>query len=430
MPMSSHKLLLVDDEQGILDALQRLLFEEDYEVETATNGKEALKKMSDNNFSLIISDQRMPEMTGAAFLQKAKELHPDTIRIMLTGYSDIKDAVAAINKGEVYRYINKPWDDEELKLIVKQALKQYALIAENRELHALIKEQNEALKDINKNLEQKVQERTQQIEKKNKELEHNFITSIRVFTEIISQYDNYLGEHSKRVSILARKLAESMKLPDTQVLDIEIAGLLHDIGAIALPKRVFSRDRHELGNTEILQLERHPVLGQESLRPIEKLQKVGVIIRHHHEHYDGTGYPDGLKKDKIPLESRIISVVDSYDLKANARGYFQEASPQLATKELMQNRGTNLDPEIVNAFFDLLRKIKVSFADEVTLPLSKLEEGMKLSRDLFTRSRVLLMERNSVVRAKDLERIHNFHGTDPIIDKIYVYKQQTEKAKS
>ncbi len=428
--MSPHKLLLVDDEQGILDSLTRLFFEEDYETETASSGNEALKKLSGNNFSLIISDQRMPEMTGAQFLQKAKELHPDTIRIMLTGYSDIKDAVAAINKGEVHKYINKPWDDDELKMVVKQALKQYDLIAENRELHAIVKEQNEALKDINKNLEQKVQERTHQIEEINKELERNFITSIRVFTGMISQYDEFLGEHSKRVSILARKLAESMKLPDTQLLDIEIAGLLHDIGAISLHKRVFSKDTSELSNTELLQLQRHPVLGQDSLKAIEKLKGVGLIIRHHHEHYDGTGYPDGLERGDIPVEARIIAVVDRYDLRANARSYFQEASPQLAAKELMQNRGTRFDPEIVNAFFDLLKGFKDSLADEIALHFSKLEKGMKLSRDLLTKSGVLIINKCSVIKEKDLERIHNFHATDPIIDKVYVYKSKTNNSSS
>ncbi len=423
--MSPHKLLLVDDEQGILDSLERLFFEEDYEVETASSGKEALKKLSGNNFSLIISDQRMPEMTGAQFLQKAKELHPDTIRIMLTGYSDIKDAVAAINKGEVYKYINKPWNDDELKTTVKEALKQYDLIAENRELHALVKEQNEELKGINKSLEQKVQERTHQINEKNKDLERNFITSIRVFTGMIAQYDEFLGDHSKRVSILATKLAEFMELSDTQLLDIEIAALLHDIGAIALPKRVFSKDTRELSNSEALQLQRHPVLGQENLESIERLKNIGVIIRHHHENYDGTGYPDGLKREEIPVEARIIAVVDRYDLRANARNYFQEASPQLAAKELMQNKGTRFDPEIVNAFFSLQKGFKESLANEIALPFSELEKGMKLSRELSTKSGVLIIKKDSVIQEKDLERIHNFHATDPIIDKVYVHKQKT-----
>ena len=427
--MSSHKLLFVDDEHGVLDALERLFFDDDYHIETAGSGKEALTKMISNNFSLIISDQRMPEMIGAEFLQKAKELSPDTIRIMLTGQSDIKDAVAAINKGEVYKYINKPWDDEELRQIVKQALKQYDLVVENRGLHTLVKEQNEALKDINENLKQKVQKRTHEIEEKSKELEHNFIASIRVFAGILSHYDSFLGEHNKRVSALAVKLAEGMDLPESQVLDIEIAGLLHDIGAIALPKRVFSRDSCELSNTELLQLQRHPLLGQETLTPIDKLHTVGVIIRHHHERYDGTGYPDGLKGEKIPLESRILAVVDCYDLKANARGYFQKASPKLAADELLKHRGSSFDPQIVNAFFDLFKKTKVSQEDEIALSLSELEEGMKISKALFTRGGVLLLEKDSVIQEKDLVRIHNFHANDPIIDKIYVHKPLQEDSK-
>lgn len=420
--MAEHKLLFVDDEKGILDALERLFLDEDYHIETATSGREALKKMGNNDFSLIISDQRMPEMTGAEFLEKAKERSPETIRIMLTGHSDIKDAASAINQGEIYKYINKPWDDDELRLIVKQAIKQYDLILENRELHRMLKERNEELKNANKGLEQKVQERTREINEKSKELENNFITSIRVFTSLISHYDSFLGDHCKRVSILSRKLAEHMKLPDAQVLDLEITGLLHDIGAIGLPKRIISRDSSELNKTELAQLERHPVLGQESITVIKKLDQVGVIIRHHHERYDGEGYPDGLKRDGIPLEARILAVTDSYDLKANARSYFQEASNQLAVNYLKKNRGSYFDPEIVNAFLDLLEVITVTNSNEVALPLSNLKKDMKLSRDLLTKSKRLLMEREFILREIDLERIHNFHKMDPIVDKIYVYK--------
>jgi response regulator RpfG family c-di-GMP phosphodiesterase len=419
--MSKHKLLLVDDEQGILDALTRLLFEEDYEIETATSGKDALQKMSTTTFSLIISDQRMPEMTGAQFLQKARELHSDTIRIMLTGYTDIKDAVDAINQGGIYRYINKPWNDDELKLVVKQALKHYNLIEENRQLHTLIKDQNEALKEINKNLEQRVKERTQQIEGKNKELESNFITSIRVFSGLIAYFDEYLGQHSKRVALFARRLAQHLNLPEQEVLDIEIAGLLHDIGSISLPKRIFYVERRSLNKTEIAQLERHPLVGQELLVAIEKLKNVGIIIRHHHECYDGTGYPDGLRGKEIPLGARIIAVVDSYDFKANARGYSQDASPQLALGELTKQRGSGLDPEIVNAFLDLCEGSKAPQDGERALSPSQLEKGMKLSRNLVTKSGQVLMKRDALIQEKDLERIKNPHDTDPIVGKIYVY---------
>lgn len=420
--MSGHKLLLVDDEQGILESLERLFLDEDYHIETATSGREALMKMDDNDFSLIISDQRMPEMTGAEFLEKAKERSPETIRIMLTGHSDIKDAASAVNKGQIYKYINKPWDDDELRLVVKQSIKQYDLLLENRELHRMLRERNDELENVNKGLEQKVQERTREIKEKNTELENNFITSIRVFTSLISHYDSFLGDHSKRVSVLSRKLAEHMKLPEAQVLDIEVAGLLHDIGAIGLHKRVISRDASELSKTELAQLERHPVLGQESITVIKKLNHVGVIIRHHHERYDGRGYPDGLKRDEIPLAARILAVVDSYDLKANARSYFQEASPQLAVNCLKKNRGSYFDPEIVNAFLDLLEIITATGSHEVAVPLSSLKKGMKLSRDLLTKSGRLLMESESVLREIDLERIHNFHKMDPIVDNVYVHK--------
>ena len=170
------------------------------------------------------------------------------------------------------------------------------------------------------------------------------------------------------------------------------------------------------------QLERHPVLGQESITVIKKLNNVGVIIRHHHERYDGGGYPDGLKRESIPLESRIIAIVDSYDLKANARSYFQEASPQLAVNYLKKNSGSCFDPEIVNSFLDLIEAIKVTNSNEVALPLSKLRKDMKLSRDLLTKSKRLLIERDTILREIDLERINNFHKMDPIVDKVYVYK--------
>ena len=145
--------------------------------------------------------------------------------------------------------------------------------------------------------------------------------------------------------------------------------------------------------------------------------------------FDGTGYPDGLKGEKIPLESRIIAVVDSYDLKANARGYFQNASPKLAANELLKHRGSRFDPELVNAFFDLLNKNKVSQTDEIALSLSELSEGMKISKDLFTKGGVLLLEKNTIIQEKDLVRIHNFHANDPIIDKIYVHKPLQEDSK-
>jgi hypothetical protein len=133
-----------------------------------------------------------------------------------------------------------------------------------------------------------------------------------------------------------------------------------------------------------------------------------------------------LKGEDIPLEARIIAVVDSYDLKANSRFYSQKASPKLAVHHLIEYRGSYFDPDIVNAFFNLLKKIKVPSADKVSLPISELKEGMQLSRDLSTKSGLLLLQKDTILQEKDLERIYTYHAVDPVIDEIFVYKHDKE----
>ena len=157
-----HKLLFVDDEEKVLASLKRLFMGHDYEVAIASSGDEALKMIEKNPVDLIISDQRMPEMTGVEFLGKAREICPDTIRMILTAYSDIDAAIASINEGQVYKFIMKPWENDELRLTVVKALEHYDLIKENKRL-------NEELKEWNKTLEKKVEDRTKELmEEKNK----------------------------------------------------------------------------------------------------------------------------------------------------------------------------------------------------------------------------------------------------------------------
>ncbi|MDO9110071.1 MAG: response regulator, partial [Desulfatirhabdiaceae bacterium] len=150
-----HFILLVDDEQSITRSLQRLFRKERYQILTASSGQEGLNILSgfDKPVSLIISDQRMPAMTGAQFLEKARTLAPEAIRFLLTGYSDVKDILDAVNKGEIHRYLTKPWNDDDLLLQVRSALEAYELKVENRRLNALTAQQNEALTELNQDLE-------------------------------------------------------------------------------------------------------------------------------------------------------------------------------------------------------------------------------------------------------------------------------------
>ena len=167
-----HTLLFVDDEVSITKALQRLFRREGYYILTASSGQEGLALLgkAEKPVSLIISDQRMPQMTGAQFLEKAKEIFPDAIRFLLTGYSDMDAIVDAVNKGEIHRYLTKPWNDDDLLLQVRQGLDQYELVLENRRLLVLTNKQNKELSELNKDLEKKVEKRTQEIREKNESL--------------------------------------------------------------------------------------------------------------------------------------------------------------------------------------------------------------------------------------------------------------------
>jgi response regulator RpfG family c-di-GMP phosphodiesterase len=167
----THTILCVDDEEGILHSLKRLLRKEDYSVLTASSGAEGLKILADHDVHLVISDQRMPQMSGTDFFAAVKEQYPDTIRVILSGYTDVDSITESINKGHIYKFFLKPWNDQSLKLEIKQALDQYDLIQANRRLNEKVLEQNEALRKTNENLETLVSERTMELEIQNQALE-------------------------------------------------------------------------------------------------------------------------------------------------------------------------------------------------------------------------------------------------------------------
>lgn len=170
--MDDYSILLVDDEQNILNSLRRLLLDEDCRILTAPGGSEALAMLAGGERpAVIVSDQRMPGMEGSEFLARARELAPESVRIMLTGYADIGAAVDAVNRGGISRYVTKPWNDHELRLIIREALKSYGLIRENRRLTAELQEKNRLLEELNEDLERKVEERTRDLLRKMKELE-------------------------------------------------------------------------------------------------------------------------------------------------------------------------------------------------------------------------------------------------------------------
>lgn len=418
------KILFVDDEIHILKSLKRLFREEPYEVLTTSSPLEALEVLEEHEVPVVVSDQRMPEMEGTVLLRQVKEKWPDTVRMILTGYADLDAAVAAINQGSVYRFISKPWDDTELKLAVRNAFEHYQLVADNKKLFELTVNQNMELVDLNQNLEKKVEERTEEIRGLLQRLEKSFQELIRVFIEVMELFNPALGGHAKRVNEIAEKIARQYGLSEEQVHLIKQSALLHDIGLVGLPRSLLENEEETYGKAELALIQQHPTLGHMTLNKIEDLKEVSTIVKEHHENFNGSGYPEGLRGEKISLEARILHVADDCDHFMNKKNMpLQEALEALKRKS-----GLEYDPQVVVTLLGIHDQLHPSTENEVAFWLEDLQPGTVLSRDIRTHTGLFLIAKHTQIEKPHLERLSNFHRIYPIVDRIYVYKASIKKA--
>ncbi len=322
-----HKLLLIDDEPANLRLLRRVL-SSDYETLFAENGLDGLKILEQERISLIISDQRMPGMTGVQVLEESRRIQPDAIRILLTGYTDIQALIDAINSGQIYKYIQKPWDAEDLKLTVKRAIESFEMKVLN---DGLIIELQSALR----------------------QLENLSLGTIIALANALDAKCDYTSGHSLRVSRYAVSIGIQLGLSQEDLRDIELTGILHDIGKIGVPESILWKPgRLDEEEQKIMSI--HPVRSSEMIGEIDLFDRVKLWVKHHHEHLDGSGYPDGLAGEAIPLGARVVLVADAYDAMTSDRPYRKSIGYLKASSELRKHAGRQFDPEIVEA---LLRAV-------------------------------------------------------------------------
>ena len=360
--MQAHTVLFVDDEPNILRAIQRILRNEDMTVLTSSSAEEALNLLSHTEVHAVVSDQDMPGTNGVELLSRVRDHHPAIIRMMLTGFTAMNVAVDAINRGEIFRLITKPWNDEELKTILRQAYDHYDLKQEIRRLNQVTRSQNFSLQDMNKSLEAKVRQRTRQLDEKNHELKTAYIQTIRALAEAIDAKDSYTRGHSERVAVYASRIARKMKLDTPLIERVYFAGLLHDVGKIGIPDAIITKpDR--LSDEEYEEIKKHPEIGAKILEPVEFLRQIVPCVRHHHEWFDGSdrGYPERLISHSIPLPSRIILVADTAEAMTSDRPYRKGLPLNRVTSELRKFSGSQFDPVVVDAFLELLEKEGESF---------------------------------------------------------------------
>jgi len=415
-PQPTATLLFVDDEPNILASLKRLFRPFGYRIFTADGGAQGLEILAQETIDLVVSDMRMPGMDGSQFLEKVRHKSPETMRILLTGYAEIGAAVDAINKGQIYRYLAKPWEDNDIVLTVKLALQHKMLAQERQRLEVLTRQQNEELKGMNANLEAKVEARTEDVRRAmallgaaHQKLKENFITSIRVFSNMIEMRDARMGGHSRRVADLSRTIAQHMGMSDAAVEEVFIAALLLDVGKIGMPDSLLNKTFSSLNKEERDEVVKYPVKGQLALMALEQLRGSAQLIRNHRERFDGMGFPDRLWGAAIPLGARILALTKDYDACQLGTINNEGLNQPDAVLYIQQRKGRRYDPAIVDAFLSVMgRSTQGQIKLELALRRVQLKPGMVLARDVITQKGQLLLAKERILDEQLIGQVGRF----------------------
>jgi response regulator RpfG family c-di-GMP phosphodiesterase len=321
--------------------------------------------------------------------------------------------MGAINRGEIYRYIAKPWDDNDIILTIKDAITRTELEKEKKRLEALVLAQNEELRQMNASLEIKVEARTSDLRHANDKLKANFITSIKMFTALIELRDSKLAGHSRRVAELARRLAQALQLDAKQVQEIFVAGLLHAIGKVGFDDTLLCTPVATMSPRQLEIFRKHPVRAEQLLMSLSELKSAVEIIRAQLERFDGSGYPQGTAGRHIPIGARILSVAIDYESMQIGVYEPQQLSAAQAMALVNQRKGHYYDPTVVEALTEIggliaMEKQPSGAALELTLESHQLQPDMTLSRDLISPSGLLLLTAGHILDAAVIDKIIGF----------------------
>jgi len=318
------QILVTDGDSGVREAF-RMVLKDTYKVLVADCGKECLKIVKQGRVQLVILDVSMPDMNGLKALREIKQINASLAVIVIMGMGTHKVAVEALKLG-ADDFIGKPLDFYYVKDSIARSLSK-----KDKEATAI-----PSIENI---------------------ISRNYLSSLKVLNKILEARDSYTREHSKKVSEYSVKIAEELGLSLDEQEVVKEAALLHDIGKVGISEFILNK-RGKLNAQEWAEVRRHTLIGEKILEPLKVLHIEQSMIRHHHERYDGKGYPDHLRKEEIPLYARILAVADAYDAMNSSRRYRRALSPIEALTEIERCSGTQFDPKVVQAFAMILRKDK------------------------------------------------------------------------
>lgn len=327
-------ILVVDDEAALRNALAQFLRKEGYEVDTAADGAGALERVRQGGVHLMLLDVRMPGMSGIDVVPEALDIDPDLGIVMLSGVTDATSAAICMQRG-AYDYLTKPIELTDLRAALERAV---------RKRHTILQSHN-----ISKWLKEEVERRTHELAEQKRRLEQVSIATLEALVNALEAKSEWLSGHSARVAAYSASLASELELSDDDVDAVRMAGRLHDLGKIGIREAVLDK-RGPLTPEEYEHVKQHVVIGSQILSPLGHLGHLVTMVRHHHEHWDGSGYPDGLKGEEIPLGARIICAVEIYDALTTLRPYQEKLTPEKAAERMRMLSGTLIDPTVMEAF--------------------------------------------------------------------------------
>jgi putative nucleotidyltransferase with HDIG domain len=329
----SPRILIVDDEAEITEILADLL-SEDYDCSRAGSAEEALTRLREEEFQLVISDITMPGMSGLDMIPHVKELAPDTVVVMISGMQTVESAISALRVG-AFDYLMKPFDLRQVEAVVKRALEHHDLVV--------------AKQRYENHLEELVEQRTAELDRALNSLEGSYRSTLKALTAALETRDSETHGHSERVVSYSLRLGREYGLNSAEMKSLEFGSLLHDIGKIGVPDSIL-RKPAKLTEEEWVRMREHPLHGQQILRGIEFLQGASRVVAQHHEKWDGTGYPLGLRNEEIDICARIFAVADAFDAITSDRVYRRGKPYEAAAQELDDWAGRQFDPKVVEAF--------------------------------------------------------------------------------
>lgn len=355
--LEGTRILLICDDEDISRYLrEQLVFRGGYSVSFEHSGQAGLEALKQNSFDLVIAKFGLFDLDAVELIKGLKKIDPSCIVIAIL-FEPTPEGLQNLFKLGIYDFISLPINSERLSLLVKKGIELHSLILLNQRLIQNLRERSDTLEKQNTLLAKRLEESTKNLSRLYGNLRSTYIRTIKVLAQTIDARDHYTHSHSENVAKFAVAIASEMGLSVKEIETIREACELHDLGKIGIEDYILSKPT-SLTEKEWEEVKRHPATAAKILEPLPFLNEVIELVRQHHEHYDGSGYPDGRRGENIILGARIIHLADAYESMCSARSYRKEPfSKEEAILEIKRNSGTQFDPKVVEAFLKIVDKL-------------------------------------------------------------------------